>query len=135
MKITGTFEGGNPQNPQSIVHSGENTFAIHPFSEDEDPIYKFRLDVKVLENGGASQRVKLRIHWNTTTEKWYLSIEGLNNDVDIRGIALMTGKDLLAPYGYYELGELWVVDNQGENADPDYDDIGGRFTLEYTPLS
>ncbi|MCP4712578.1 MAG: hypothetical protein GY869_28470 [Planctomycetes bacterium] len=78
----------------------------------------------------------LRVHWNTYTEKWYMSIEGLNNDVDIKGIALMAGKDLLAPYGYSdELGELWIIDNQEGNADPNYDDIGARFTLEYTPLS
>jgi hypothetical protein len=78
---------------------------------------------------------KLSIHWNTDNEKWYLSLEGLNNTVDIKGIALLCGKDLLAPFGYYELGELWVIDNSGANEDPDYLEFGTRWTLEYTPVA
>jgi hypothetical protein len=76
----------------------------------------------------------LRFHWNTYTAKWYMDLQGLNNDVDIKGMALLTGKNLLNAYGEYELGELWVVDNQGANEDPNFDDIGSRWTLEYTPL-
>lgn len=78
---------------------------------------------------------KFRFRWNVRTEKWYMDIEGLTNDVDIKGVALLGGKNLLAPFGYLELGELWMVDNQNANEDPNYDDIGGRFTLEYTPVS
>lgn len=78
---------------------------------------------------------KLQFSWNLETEKWYLNIEGLNNDVDIKGIALLTGKNLLASYGELELGELWVIDNQGGNEDPNYDDFGSRWTLEYTDAS
>jgi hypothetical protein len=78
---------------------------------------------------------KVTIRWNTTTEKWYVDIEGLTNDVDLKGIALVGGKDLLSPHGYGDiLGELWVVDNSGADEDPNYDDMGGRFTVEYTPL-
>lgn len=86
--------------------------------------------VKVLDGNSY----KLKVRWNTYTEKWYLDIKGLTNDVEINGIALLGGKDLLAPYGYRELGQLWIVDNQHADADPNYDDIGGRFTLEYTPI-
>ena len=77
----------------------------------------------------------LLIQWNLETEKWYLHLNGLSNDVAINGIALLTGKNLLAPYGYRELGELWVVDNSGANEDPNYDDFGSRWTLEYTTIS
>ncbi|MBV6340984.1 phage baseplate plug family protein [Candidatus Magnetobacterium casense] len=76
-----------------------------------------------------------RFHWNNTLEKWYMDILGISNDVAVCGIALTCGKDLLASHGYYELGELWVVDNDGANADPNYDDIGSRWTLEYTPAA
>ena len=79
-------------------------------------------------------RYRLRISWNLYTEKWYLQIEGLTNDVDIKGIALLCGKDLLAAHGYRELGELWVIDNSGANEDPDYDNFGSRWTLEYTSI-
>ena len=66
--------------------------------------------------------------------KWYLDIKGLSNSVDIKGIALLPGKDLLAPFGYGgQLGELWVVDNSSGTENPNYDDMGTRWTLEYTP--
>lgn len=77
---------------------------------------------------------KLKLRWNMHTEIWYLDLTGLTNDVDIKGIALLPGKDLLASHGYYQLGQLWVIDNQGANENPNYDDIGTRFTLEYTAV-
>jgi len=77
----------------------------------------------------------LTVRWNTTTEKWYMDVEGLNNDVDIKGMALLCGKDLFEPYGYIALGNLWMVDNSGANEDPNYNDLIGRWTLEYTPVS
>lgn len=71
--------------------------------------------------------------WNIETQKWYMDIKGTSNDVDLKGKALLCGKDLLAPHGYHQLGELWVIDNGGVNEDPNYDDFGTRWTLEYTP--
>ena len=87
--------------------------------------------VKVLDGNSY----KLRVHWNTNTEKWYMNIIGISNDVEINGMALLCGKDLLTPYGYTELGQLWMVDNKNADEDPNYDDIGTRFTCEYTPVS
>lgn len=78
---------------------------------------------------------QLRVHWNINTEKWYLDIHGITNSIRINSIALLTGKDLLAQHGLYELGSLRVIDNSGANADPEYNGIGSRWTLEYTPLS
>lgn len=80
-------------------------------------------------------KYKLSIKWNLTTEKWYLNIKGFNNDVEINGIALLPGKDLFAPHGWVELGQLWVIDNSGANEDPNYDEMGSRWTLEYTTIS
>ena len=78
---------------------------------------------------------KIRIHWNTTTEKWYLAITGLTTDLTIRGIALLPGKDLFAPFGYgLTLGQLWLVDNSGANENPTFYEMGERWTLEYTPI-
>lgn len=76
---------------------------------------------------------KMRVHWNTYTDKWYLSLTGLNNDIVIHSTALLPGKNLI-PSGYDELGELWVVDNSGAGENPTYDEMGSRFTVEYTPL-
>jgi hypothetical protein len=71
--------------------------------------------------------------WNIYSSKWMMSIDGINNTVSIRGIALLCGKDLLKAHGYSDLGELWVIDNGGTNEDPNYDEIGSRWTLEYVP--
>jgi hypothetical protein len=76
----------------------------------------------------------LQFSWNLETEKWYLNLKGLSNDIEINGIAMLPGKDLLAPYGYRELGQLWVVDNSGANEDPNYDDFGSRWELQYTTI-
>lgn len=81
------------------------------------------------------QNYTITLRWNTYTSRWYMDLTGLNNSVDIRGVALVCGKDLLDKHGYIELGQLWVVDNSGANEDPDYDNFGGRWTLEYTPLT
>lgn len=78
----------------------------------------------------------LKIKWNTFNSKWYLDLFGTSNGIEIRGIALLCGKDLLRPYGYRNLlGELWLVDNSGRDEDPTFADMGSRWTLEYTPLS
>ena len=77
-----------------------------------------------------------RIHWNIYTSKWYMGLKGLSNNVDIANcdMALLTGKDLLAHRGWGgQLGELWVIDQSDGNEDPNYDDMGTRWTLEYTP--
>ena len=76
------------------------------------------------------------IHWNTTTEKWYLDLKSLDPDIDtdIKSIALLPGRDLLEPFGEYQLGSLYVYDNSTASDDPNFDDIGSRFTLEYVPL-
>lgn len=76
----------------------------------------------------------LTFRWNTTTEKWYMDIVGISNSVSIRGIACMCGKDLLKQHGYSELGQIWVIDNLGQDEDPTLDSFGARHSLEYFPL-
>ena len=77
---------------------------------------------------------QLTVHYNTFQNVWHLDLTGITNSVDIRAMAILPGKDLLARYGEVELGSLWLIDNSGANSNPNYVDIGGRFTLEYTPL-
>ena len=80
---------------------------------------------------------KRRIHWNILTAKWYMDVDGLNNSVSIKGIAVLPGKDLFAPYGYSgQLGTIELIDNTNTERpeNPTYDDMGTRWTLEYTPL-
>ena len=63
IAITGNFDGGNPRDPGNIVETGPNAFTIIPFSEDNDPNYKFRLDVKVFNNTNEIQKLDLTIDW------------------------------------------------------------------------
>ena len=85
---------------------------------------------KVLDN----ETYRLTVRWNITTATWYMDIEGITTDVSIAGLALLPGKDLLKRYGYSQLGELWVYDNSEASESPNFDEMGGRFTVEYTPL-
>lgn len=80
---------------------------------------------------------RFRFHWNTVTEKWYMDMSAQSDDIDVdmKGRALLCGKDLIPP-GYSDiLGQLWMIDNSGLDEDPNYDDIGSRWTLEYIPLA
>lgn len=78
---------------------------------------------------------RFTFRWNTTSEKWYMDIEGISNDVSISGVACLTGKDLIKQHGYSELGEIWVIDNLGQDIDPDFDSFGARHSIEYYPLT
>jgi len=73
--------------------------------------------------------------WNTFSSKWYMDIVGKNNVVDIRGIALLPGRDLITLHGYSQLGgQLWLLDNRaGAAENPTFADMGTRWTLEYIP--
>jgi hypothetical protein len=78
---------------------------------------------------------RLTVKWNETTAKWYMDIKSVVGSVDIKGIALLTGIELLSPYGYaLKFGNLRIVDNSEANEDPLYEGMGDRWTLEYSEL-
>ena len=77
---------------------------------------------------------RLTFRWNATTAKWYMDIDGISNSVSVHGKAVMCGKDLLKPHGYFELGELWLIDSLEQDEDPDFDSFGGRHRLVYYPI-
>lgn len=77
-----------------------------------------------------------KFYWNTTTEKWYMAMTSSSSGITIRGVALLVGKELIGRYGYTNLlGELYVIDNSGNDEDPTFEGMGDRWTLEYTPLT
>ena len=63
IQIFGNFDGGNPQDPKSIIQTSPNAFTIIPYSEDNDPSYKFRLDVNVENNTKETMKLHLSIDW------------------------------------------------------------------------
>jgi hypothetical protein len=78
---------------------------------------------------------QFKFYWNTTTLQWYMAMKGITNDVEIRGTALLCGKELIGKHGYNDiLGDLHLVDSSGANEAPTFEGMGDRWTLEYTPL-
>lgn len=62
--ITGDFDGGNPKDKNSIKQIENDVFEIVPYSEDNDPNYKFRLDIKAINRSNSRQNIHLIIIWN-----------------------------------------------------------------------
>lgn len=82
----------------------------------------------------------IRVYWNQYDDsirkvtgdedgKWYMDLAG--DDFTINGIALVGGADLLEPYGYRQLGSLFVADTSGNSQDPVFDGLGDRWILRY----
>lgn len=81
------------------------------------------------------QIYKLKIWWSPLESLWIMDLYGVTNSVRILGAALLPGKDILGIYGYSDiLGELWVVDTSGADEDPNFEDMGTRWELQYTPI-
>ena len=63
IHVIGDFDGGNPKDPNSIIQGDSDTFTIYPYSEDNDPNYKFRLDVQANNDVRETKRLHLFIEW------------------------------------------------------------------------
>jgi hypothetical protein len=77
---------------------------------------------------------KFTIRWNNTDLAWYLSIASvIDTSVDLKGIRLICGIDLLYQYHILKLGGLYMIDNDNKLEDPNFADFGTRFTMMYLP--
>jgi hypothetical protein len=79
ITLTGDFDGGNPKDPGRIARATHSTFTVCPYSEDEDPNYKFRLDLKAMNRSDRTVNICLELEWETC--EWmhlrdYLYIRG-----------------------------------------------------------
>jgi hypothetical protein len=79
----------------------------------------------------------LTVKWVPMAQAWYLDLDSVSEEVGvyIHGIKLICGKDFLSHRGIQVLGGLRMVDNTGEDQDPDFANMGDRYTLEYTEVS
>jgi hypothetical protein len=68
--------------------------------------------------------------WNFTDSAWYMTLTGLTNTVDFN-IKVTSGVDMLAPFAITELGQMWVVDSENENTDPNQEGFGDRYQILY----
>lgn len=100
---------------------------------------EFRVRLKVPDQRGYKtldgNQYDVWVRWNGTTEVWYMDLTQISDStISIKGMALLPGKELLAPYGYaHILGELWVEDTAGTEDNPTYDGMGDRWRLRYYP--
>lgn len=76
---------------------------------------------------------KMNKQWFEIANSWTLDILGTVNNVKIKTLALTTNVDLLVPHAILELGKLILIDLEGQNIDPNYDDFGKRWQLFYIP--
>jgi len=63
IRITGKYDGGNPQNDSAIVQIDDSTFRIVPEIEDDNISYKFRFDVKLENDEATSKKVNIIVDW------------------------------------------------------------------------
>ncbi|NIV93790.1 hypothetical protein GWN42_13575 [candidate division KSB1 bacterium] len=78
-----------------------------------------------------SQTVELSVRWNLLDEGWYLDIVGQTFELELLGLKLVGGVNLLKPFAVLELGGLFLLDTEEKFEDPDFDLIGDRFILIY----
>jgi hypothetical protein len=63
---------------------------------------------------------------------WLLDIEdGGTGRAVARGIALVTGSDLLEQYKYLVPGQLWIVSDGGDDSAPTFTSLGVKHHLLY----
>lgn len=89
-----------------------------------DPDYKFQVEIE-------DETVELRVRWNLVEQAWYLDITGVSFTLELLGLKLVGGVDLLKPYAVVELGGLFIIDSEEKNQDPDFDGLGDRYRLIY----
>lgn len=78
----------------------------------------------------------LDIHWNEYGGGWYMDIFGLTDTlIEIRGIRLVTGINLLGPYPVSALGEMWVIDGSDSDTEPTFESIGDTHSLLYVEVA
>jgi hypothetical protein len=97
IKVLVIKEHGNPRNQNMISQQG-NRFIIKPFIEDDNPNYKCRMDVKIVNRSDKFISVPLTIDWgpqddtelyryvvlNTKEDEWVkINGEGENGKVNV----------------------------------------------------
>jgi hypothetical protein len=73
IAVTGEFDGGNPHGRSDIVKINDTTFEVHPYSEDRDDNYMFRVDVKVCSSYREPKLVTLRMEWRAWQAERYMA--------------------------------------------------------------
>lgn len=74
----------------------------------------------------------LRVIWNDANQAWTLDIYDQAGNPVLTGIAVVTGCDLLAQYGYMNFGGKLVAQSDNDpNAVPNYQNLGNTGNLYF----
>lgn len=80
---------------------------------------------------------RFELHWITRKRGWFLSILRDDGTALASGISLVTGTDLLAPFGSADFppGQLFVEDTSGQQRNAGRHDLRGEHRLIYRPAA
>lgn len=74
----------------------------------------------------------LTVRWNQISLAWVLDIYDQNNNLLVGGIPLVTGRNLLEPYGYLNIGgQLQVQTDTDTLAQPTFANLGSTAHLYF----
>ena len=91
---------------------------------EPNPSYSFEIELDGV-------LVEFDVHWNSVAESWFFNMKNDEIGLELNGLKMVGGVDLLEAYAVRELGQLFAVDVEGLNDDPNFDDVGDRFRLLY----
>lgn len=69
------------------------------------------------------------IRWNSSSETWYLDME--SSSVQLWGVPLISGADILKPFAILEMGSMYVIDLSGHDTNPTRDSLGDPHILAH----
>jgi hypothetical protein len=77
----------------------------------------------------------LTVRWNDMNEAWTLDLADQNQNPIVSGIPLVTGVDLLAPYGHLNIGGQLIAQTTNDtNAVPTLANLGSSGNLYFVVL-
>lgn len=68
--------------------------------------------------------------WAPVQEEWFVDFSCEELGIDVAGLGVVTGNNILGGRGLYQVGVLALVDLQGSE-DPDFDGFGDRWKAVY----
>ena len=101
------------------------SFYLPLISEDVDYTFDTELEGYV---------VQFRIRWNETAQAWYADMSAEGTDLNLKGVKLVGGVDLLSPFAVLDFGQMYVVDQEGTFTDPSRDTLGDRHQVVYLTI-
>jgi len=68
---------------------------------------------------------RLTLKWNVTAQIWVLDIADIDNNLLVAGICVVTGTDLLEPFGYLNFnGQIFASTDTDPASPPNFENLG-----------